>query len=35
MKKLKELLGHVVDAIKGVLAPAPVLRPVPVRPPRR
>jgi hypothetical protein len=35
MKKLKDLCDRVVDAIKGVLAPAPVLRPVPVRSPRR
>jgi len=35
MKKLKDLYDRVIDAIKGVLAPAPTLRPVPVRAPRR
>jgi hypothetical protein len=35
MKKLKDLIDRVVDAIKEALSPAPALRPVPVRSPRR
>ena len=35
MRKLKDLVDRIVDAIKGALAPAPTLRPLPVRSPRR